>query len=414
MNEDGPGQNEEGCPRCDAFTMKGASFCGECGKGLDCPHCDSFRTDNSIFCGACGRPFRCPYCAGYADSGADYCGKCGTNLIGDFPQQERKNGNALVKIALSIILLIGALLIFETFALFDGAMSVVWMLEDSNGIRLSIYVPIGRFFNEFIVIAVLKGNAALAYWAIVVAAIAISAFMVFKDLIMNLGRTVRERNERHMESSALFWISMSLSIYLLFSLAYSLLLLMLGMEITVPGGIGDGLSSDRFQFANAAFWEEIADRVLYIGAPLAAITLIATKNLKSLKCLIGGVEMSKVAVILIFTSALIFALAHQVNWSFEKVPPVMFGGLLFGYLFIRFGLFACITFHFIVDYLTSFAWYGFETMEALVFLIIAAYGIISLIYLISKGTKKRIDWKGMPWVVKMDSEDDALNQSKGF
>jgi hypothetical protein len=67
-------------------------------------------------------------------------------------------------------------------------------------------------------------------------------------------------------------------------------------SVETPGVSTPDLGSNTeqmFSLANAAVWEEIITRVLYIGLPMAVISLIATKKLDSLKCLFGGFGMSR-------------------------------------------------------------------------------------------------------------------------
>ena len=54
---------------------------------------------------------------------------------------------------------------------------------------------------------------------------------------------------------------------------------------------------------------------------------------------------------MVFSSAM-FGIAHSFNWDLYKVLPAFFAGLAMGYLFLKFGLYASIMFHFFTDYLS--------------------------------------------------------------
>ena len=47
-----------------------------------------------------------------------------------------------------------------------------------------------------------------------------------------------------------------------------------------------------------------------------------------------------------------FGFAHSFNWDLYKVLPAFLAGLAMGYLFLKFGLYAAIMFHFFTDYLS--------------------------------------------------------------
>lgn len=52
----------------------------------------------------------------------------------------------------------------------------------------------------------------------------------------------------------------------------------------------------------------------------------------------------------ILFSASMFGLAHVEFWDMYKIVPVAVGGIFFAYLFMKFGLYAAIILHFVIDF----------------------------------------------------------------
>jgi hypothetical protein len=66
----------------------------------------------------------------------------------------------------------------------------------------------------------------------------------------------------------------------------------------------------------------------------------------------GGFQFGKAELALLLFSSVMFGLAHSFNWDIYKVIPAFLAGLAMGYLFLKFGLYAAIMFHFFTDYLS--------------------------------------------------------------
>jgi hypothetical protein len=71
------------------------------------------------------------------------------------------------------------------------------------------------------------------------------------------------------------------------------------------------------------------------------------------KDVLGGFGMSRIAAVLLFISAVLFGLAHLDGWSIMKFPDTFISGLLFGYVYIEYGLHVTIVAHSAFDMLSS-------------------------------------------------------------
>ena len=155
-----------------------------------------------------------------------------------------------------------------------------------------------------------------------------------------------------------------------------------------------------FELANAGVYEEIAFRLLLIGAPMAlgplAIRLYEAARgpegrllgaagqhvVGGWRYLFGGVlradspKETKVAAWgVLFASAAIFGLAHQPGWGWWKVGPTFVAGLGFGYLFLRHGIGASVLAHFVNDYFLALYFEGVGGTGLELFLSLLFFGL---------------------------------------
>lgn len=108
-------------------------------------------------------------------------------------------------------------------------------------------------------------------------------------------------------------------------------------------------------FTKASVWEEVISRILLIGVPLLFIDFLFRRErmLDPADYLFGGkFKLEAVESLVILFSSIMFALAHLEGWDIWKTIPSGLAGLCFGFLFVRFGLYAAIFFHFAFDFLS--------------------------------------------------------------
>lgn len=146
-----------------------------------------------------------------------------------------------------------------------------------------------------------------------------------------------------------FWalsVSVSLGVYALASLG--------GAEPEVLDLSDEPAWFSLFLLANASVWEEVMFRVILIGLPLMMISYYRKGGLVSSvrKNLFGGNdEWDEAVVVLVLFSSAYFAYGHVgAGWDWFKFPGTLVAGVMFAFLFVRWGLSASILFHFLFDY----------------------------------------------------------------
>ncbi|MEM0136758.1 MAG: CPBP family glutamic-type intramembrane protease, partial [Thermoplasmatales archaeon] len=110
---------------------------------------------------------------------------------------------------------------------------------------------------------------------------------------------------------------------------------------------------------NAGLYEELISRVIYIGIPLFVYYAWSSHGKQSpsrpekmpwyRSIWGGGYKFGKPEITVLIISSLIFGFAHVTSWDLSKVPQAALGGLFLGVLYLRFGLYADVLFHFSID-----------------------------------------------------------------
>ena len=109
----------------------------------------------------------------------------------------------------------------------------------------------------------------------------------------------------------------------------------------------------------------------------------------SFKILLGGnIKIGNIELVFLLISSILFGLAHVSGWDIYKLPSTLIVGMIFGYLFLKYGLYMSILFHFTIDYLliteSLFDNFAFLILLAIVILFWAfAGGVYSIKYLLN-------------------------------
>jgi len=171
-------------------------------------------------------------------------------------------------------------------------------------------------------------------------------------------RKVRENygDVRVIENTAAYEMPITLGLLLLAEIAFMFLMIMAGVKLD-GGGNTDMTPSLVFSLLHASVYEEILCRLLMLGLPcLIVALLLKRKDSPWWRYLFGGMKFEWWMVFFILFSAVMFGAAHLTNWGTWKFIPTFAFGLMAGYLYVKYGLHACIGAHFINDYLVSSQW----------------------------------------------------------
>lgn len=219
------------------------------------------------------------------------------------------------------------------------------ILDTWGGWELFIVVPV------IIPLVILSGYSLAAYYMLLITAIIASCTWVFltsyRGFLSELLMKARSR-----EHSALFDIGGFVTVNVFVSLVLVIVFAALGATDTEAPSLGT-TSEALFVLANASVWEELIVRVLLLGLPLLVIDIVRRrKDRRWHKYVLGGaIEIGAPEVALVVASSTIFGFAHyDGGWGVWKIIDAGIGGLMFGYLFLKFGLPSAIVLHFAIDY----------------------------------------------------------------
>jgi hypothetical protein len=222
------------------------------------------------------------------------------------------------------------------------------------------------------------------YFLFLVAAIVASFVWMLKKSLHKFGHelTFQLHDEGH---SPLYMISTLFFAVIAFNILFYVAVGIFGGSANTPSE-GVDLWQILFSYAQASVWEELITRVLLLGVPLLLVA-IATNKVKDPKHYIlgGGFQFGRAELTLLIISSAMFGFAHSFNWDLYKVLPAFIAGLAMGYLFLKFGLYAAIMFHFFTDYLsiTLSVWpnnNGLELGLALLNLVFIVVGVIYFVH----------------------------------
>jgi hypothetical protein len=211
------------------------------------------------------------------------------------------------------------------------------------------------------------------------------------------------------ENSALFKISEFYALNLFLSVVYFLFVDAIGKPVTVPISNNTPFYLNMLSLTNAGLYEELITRVLSIGIPLYLYNRMKKpdwrENGKEVKWYRmvwgGGYKFGKPEITVLIISSLIFGIAHTASWDWSKMPQAFMGGLFLGFLYLRYGLYADVLWHFSIDATSAFLpeglgnpyangiSNGIATFVDLIFILAGAVIVIYyLVYLVKKGKSK--------------------------
>lgn len=276
--------------------------------------------------------------------------------------QRLARGSTVVGVAIVIALLLNNVLVLlvSTPSVFEYAAT-----HSSPSVQLLFAFPFP------IEVASFGGPAAASWHLVMVGAILLSVGTVFRRHLKEaadkvLGVLQTSPAPTLSEPNGLFVMARLFSVSLLVNLVVASAAALAGQSPRVPEGLEN--SSDLSIYiglANASVWEELVTRVLLLGIPLLLIHRAGRGRLEQpwTRYIFGGrVTLDGPAVALLVFSAAVFGVAHVPGYDIWKLPPTLFAGLALGYLFLRYGLAAAISMHFLTDYLfASTLWFSGAT-----------------------------------------------------
>lgn len=343
---------------------------------MACDRCGPSRESGYSFCPGCGASLSegCLYCNQYEREGYEFCGKCGRRLEGTPSAPARTDPLKMAAIVSMPFVLI--LLVVELAVMLWGAADVWTFLADKTT-YLFILTP---SVQEF---AALDGLALQTYWILLMLAIIASAVLVIvqsRDML----RPDSGGDTSKAERTPLYWLCLTFGSMIILNIIVSVIQGMFGNILEVPEWILEMSREEMlFQMAEAAVWEEVASRILPIGVPLTILAACYGRR-DALRHLVGGTGVTRVSLALIMISSLAFGFAHVDSWSYAKMVPAAIGGVIMGYLYVRFGVHVSILFHFLTDYMTCSSYLIGEVAFGSIVLLIMITGLVCMVGLLSR------------------------------
>ncbi len=297
---------------------------------------------------------RCPHCG--RETEGEYCPTCGYRVKSDNKSslEEIKNSiKRMVRVAS-----IPALILFIAFLVLNTAI-LIWSLEwipntmitEGEGvIYIVLMIPIG--------IARISGTSMVIFFFFLSILVLLSYILIFylglEDFFAHIKETLISQGKKHDKADSpiprLAYIFMAL---LFFSYLYYILLEGVGVTPETPPIDELALWEFIYLMTQAAVWEELMVRTVFLGLPMFYYLYTRKKN-ASWKDIFGGFGLEdRFVLIPILLSSFIFGIAHiGGGWDITKFLPTFIAGLAFGYLYAKDGLHSAILLHFIWDYLS--------------------------------------------------------------
>jgi len=293
---------------------------------------------------------------------------CGEPL---FPQKKVSKSPVFI-FGIVITLIVSALLLFE---LYVGIIKSGWVFSYLPDYHTEIFFIVPALVSVFRV----TGAALQLYYVLLLTAVIICLVYLFYKAIGPTRKLIKGDKEA-IENTALFEMAVLFSALYLFEVILTLVLKACGVNI-------NALPEREtwqwmFDLLEASVWEEIITRVLYLGVPMMIVYAITKKNeLPLWRYPFGGFKMNTTALVFIIFSAVMFGAGHLTNWGLWKFIPTFIFGLIAGYLFVKYGIYATIAMHFLTDYLSAEAWLTGDNIIITAFLLIIVM-ILAIPYLL--------------------------------
>ncbi|MDI3483183.1 MAG: hypothetical protein PWQ88_1054 [Candidatus Methanomethylophilaceae archaeon] len=290
----------------------------------------------------------CPRCGSRLPPQSTFCPNCGLRLGSEIPPyEERAQQNGLMGLlnALGAVgaLVLAVLLTVNIVLSFAIAPDVIANIGEI-GYYVFLIVP---FILELFVV---YGYGAVIIYLAVMAILVASWVLLLKNS-RTLGRELAGEVDK--KPSAAFSVATLFAAVLLVNYIVIFILEQTGNTAAAPVSSGVPVWYMLFSFLNASVYEELISRCLLIGVPLMVLTLLGAKEGKWWRPIVGGTGMGKAEKCLILFSATFFALGHLESWDAWKLLPTFAAGLAMGYLFVEYGLYASVMFHFSFNFLSA-------------------------------------------------------------
>ena len=315
----------------------------------------------------------CDRCQEFTEKGAAFCPYCGTRLgavktpVGSPPKRY-----GFIFIAGMVAAVQGILIML--FEILVGWGKTKYVLDGLAGKSITLYYITPQLRD---LVTVGDVGVMVMYVLEMITITACFGLMLYQAF-----RKVRDSygDLRTVEDTAAYEMPIMLGLLLLAEIFFIIFIRIAGVE--TDGG-GDSTMTPRLimSLLHASVYEELLCRLGMLGLPCLIVALmLKRKDSPWWRYLLGGAKFEWWMVVFVLFSAVMFGAAHLTNWGTWKFIPTFVFGLVTGYLFLKYGLHACIGAHFLNDFLMASQWgFGAPAMFMLGMLVV---GLCSLPYLV--------------------------------
>ena len=351
------------CDRCNEERARHSRYCSFCGAdlsipngGLPCDSCSSCRIRGYRFCNVCGRDVSsdplpdniCPGCAEYSSAGYRFCAVCGRPTDSYRPNVPAHKPSIKVSFILmtACVILCTLILFYEAYV---GTVKLPYLMEAFEGHSYWLFIITPEVTKLFEIGDTGMRLIYVAELSIVIASIAYLLYSAFIRFRRSKGDT------EALKETGLYEALCLNGLLFLFQFAYI-------MFCTANGWVNDTVEFDSieegmFSLMNASVYEEFLCRICMLGLPIGIISLIlGKKDVPAYRYLLGGFGFRKWMLAFVLLSATFFAAGHLSGWGAWKFLPTFLFGLITAYLFIKYGLYATVSIHFLTDFMLSESW----------------------------------------------------------
>ncbi len=211
-----------------------------------------------------------------------------------------------------------------------------------NILYVLVPIPVG--------IVELDTFAAYGWYIFLIIAVSISAYFMFRKGVLQYIKSVASDMFSYKHNpfqDAVELLSLSLFVTVVTAFLYSLLT---GTEPYTPSISKIPLYERMMLLLNASVYEELITRTVFLGIPLFIYYKFKNKDISVIKIFGGTEKIGSVEIFFILLSAIIFGVAHVPGWTWWKFFPAFVAGLVLGYVYVKYGIYASITMHFLNDF----------------------------------------------------------------
>lgn len=246
------------------------------------------------------------------------------------------------------------------YNLFVGLLAILWLVMVAMDLIFLVYLYRPNFLNfvtiHFPLFVIVPLPVLITYLPGLFTAVWLGFVMLALIVFFVM---VLYRGSIKFENSSLYRLSEFFALNYFLSVVYFLLISYAGHPVITPISPSTPFYFNLFDLTNAGLYEELISRVAYIGIPLFLYYTYSISGKRSASrpqnipwyriMWGGGYKFGKPELTVLVISSLIFGFAHVTSWDLSKVPQAALGGVLLGILYLRFGLYADVLFHFSID-----------------------------------------------------------------